>query len=139
MLLLLFLVVVLFFVFVFLFFALVCERVLIKTHTINIRFVIGPKNILFSGAYAHFSARKILHAGAVKGLSVSIQGEQPCTSYFSKCFFFLSFLGVWGGGGGRGGRGGGGERGGALEGAGKQLSVAARSRHSTRQRLGQTD
>ena len=36
------------------FFAFAGERIFIKTHTIEIRFVIGPGNILFSGACVHF-------------------------------------------------------------------------------------
>ena len=45
------------------FFALACERILIKTHTIEIRFVIGAGNALFSGAYLHCSAWKLYVLG----------------------------------------------------------------------------
>ena len=40
------------------FFALECEQIFIKTHTIEIRFVVGQENTLFSGAYVRFSARR---------------------------------------------------------------------------------
>ena len=33
----------------------------------EIRFVTGPENTLFAGAYVHFSASEILRAGAMRG------------------------------------------------------------------------
>ena len=45
------------------FFALACERIFTKTHTIEIKYVIGPGNILFAGEYVHFSARKFYRLG----------------------------------------------------------------------------
>ena len=45
------------------FFALACEWIFIKTHAIEIRFVIGPGNMPFSGTYVHFSARKFYRLG----------------------------------------------------------------------------
>jgi len=41
------------------FFALECKRILIKTHSTEIRIVIEAGNTLFSGAHAHFSAWKL--------------------------------------------------------------------------------
>ena len=38
------------------FFATACERVLIKTHSIESRYVIGPENILSAGVCVHLSA-----------------------------------------------------------------------------------
>ena len=48
------------------FFALGCERIFIKTHSIDID-VIGPENILFAGASAHLSARKFYMLGQWRG------------------------------------------------------------------------
>ena len=45
------------------FWALAGERIFIETHTIEIRFDIGPENILFARAYVHFSARKFYRLG----------------------------------------------------------------------------
>ena len=56
------------------FFALACERIFIKRHSIESRCLIGPENILFQGASVLISARKIYGGwgggggGAVKGL-----------------------------------------------------------------------
>ena len=53
-------------------FASACERICTKTQSIEIRFIIiGPKTIMFAGAYVHFSSPEILHAAAVKGLKPS--------------------------------------------------------------------
>ena len=38
----------------FVFFTLARERIFTKTHITENRFVIGPQNILFAGAYVHF-------------------------------------------------------------------------------------
>ena len=45
-----------------------------KSNSIDSRCVIGPEDIPFSGASVHLSARKLLQAGAVKGLRQS----RPC-------------------------------------------------------------
>ena len=37
--------------------------------------VIGAENILFAGAAVHYSARKFLQAGAVKGLIIMVSVE----------------------------------------------------------------
>ena len=54
---------------VFLNHALTCESESgIKMHSTENRCVIGPKAIQFAGVCVHFSARKSLQAGVVKGL-----------------------------------------------------------------------
>ena len=45
------------------FFALACDRIFIKTHTIESRCVIGAENRLFTGASVHLSARKFYRLG----------------------------------------------------------------------------
>ena len=40
------------------FFALACERIVIKAHNIEIERVTGPENVLFEGTSAHVSAQK---------------------------------------------------------------------------------
>ena len=52
----------------FAFFALVCERIFIKTHNIEIRFVIEPQNYAFSQHVCALFSLEILLAWAVKGL-----------------------------------------------------------------------
>ena len=49
------------------FFALACQRIFIKTGSIENRCVIGPETILFAGASVHLSARKFyrLRKGSV--------------------------------------------------------------------------
>ena len=57
--------------FSFVFFTLICERVFIKVHNIEIRFVIELENVLFAGVcvcVCALSEPEILQAGAVKGL-----------------------------------------------------------------------
>ena len=49
--------------FVFFFAALVCERIFIKKRSVESRCVIGPENILFTGASVHHSARKFYSLG----------------------------------------------------------------------------
>ena len=44
-------------------FALACERIFIKTHSVESRYVIGPENIQFAGASVHLSARKFYRLG----------------------------------------------------------------------------
>ena len=46
-----------------LFSALACERIFMKTHSIDCRCVIGSGNIMFSGAFVKFSARKLYRLG----------------------------------------------------------------------------
>ena len=56
--------------FSFSFFSLACEKIFIKSHSIESRCALGPENILFSGSCVHFfSPAEILHARTVKGLS----------------------------------------------------------------------
>ena len=50
------------------FFAHACERIFIKTHSFQSRYVIGLENIPFVGAAMHLSAREFLQAPAAKGL-----------------------------------------------------------------------
>ena len=45
------------------FFALAHERIFIKTHKIESRFVIEPENILSAGVCVHFSTRKFYWLG----------------------------------------------------------------------------
>ena len=52
-----------------------------KTHNIESRSVIGPKNILFAGLCRHLSAQIILQAGAMKGLTEC--GTEPELVVFS--------------------------------------------------------
>ena len=48
-------------------FALACERLCIKTHGIESRWVTGPENILFAGASVHLSARTFYRLGQWRG------------------------------------------------------------------------
>ena len=50
-----------------LFFALACERTVIKAHSIESRCIIGPENILFVGTSVHLSARKSYRLGQWRG------------------------------------------------------------------------
>ena len=43
-----------------------------KTHSIQIRFVTGPENILLAGVCVHFFFLEMLGAVAVKGLNSSL-------------------------------------------------------------------
>ena len=52
-----------------------CERIFIKVHNTESRFIIGPDNILFEGASVHLSARNFLQAAAVKGLRKHPKGR----------------------------------------------------------------
>ena len=45
------------------FLALACERVFIKTHSVESRCVTGPENTLFADASVHISARKFYRLG----------------------------------------------------------------------------
>jgi len=49
------------------FFALACDRILMKTHNIENRCVVGPENRLFVGASVHLSARTFYRLGQWRG------------------------------------------------------------------------
>ena len=51
-------------------YALVCERISIKTHSIQNMFGIGPKNVPFAGVCVHFSARKLFAGCGSEGVKV---------------------------------------------------------------------
>ena len=45
----------------------VCERIFIKTHNVENRWVKGPENLLFKGSFS----QENLQAGAMKGLNTT--------------------------------------------------------------------
>ena len=61
-----------------------CERIFIKTHSVENRCVIGPENRLFAGASVHLSARRFYRLGQGRGqivLSVAVFVVNEC--YFN--------------------------------------------------------
>jgi len=66
--------------FLFSFFGLACERIFIKMHIIESRYVKGLEDILFASVSASFSP-EILQAGAVKGLTAKVWSNRAIYDY----------------------------------------------------------
>ena len=57
------------------FFALACERIVIKAHNIEIERVTGPENVLFEGTFLHLSAGNLTGWGS-EGVKASLEGRE---------------------------------------------------------------